>query len=397
MIPGLDGLRAIAFLMVLGIHTGNSDFGWAGVQLFFVLSGFLLTGILLRMKETLPSRQYFYKFYGRRFLRIFPLYFFYLFLLTILIRQQDSISWTLLRNEVHNNVQPQLSYAYFYVYDFIHASALFKNTRFLAHLWSLSIEEQFYVFWPLILFFTPKEKLKKLFLLIIAAGPLLRFVVYFIYNHHLFPFLLDDPYLAVYVLPFSHIDAFAFGAYISCFQLPHPRKQLAILASLIPLLGYSMQYFAKGTIELNSFGYEFTMFTAYKFIWGYSLLNYFFALLIHAVADTKLFTKVLDHFILRYLGKISYGLYVYHLPVIWFVLAVQLDYKFPLPFYIGQMRTYFLVLLITVVIASMSFHLFEKPINDLKDRLFPLKAEKPHTSPALEGAADQQGNFRNAV
>jgi peptidoglycan/LPS O-acetylase OafA/YrhL len=374
MIPGLDGLRAIAFLMVLGYHTGEMEFGWAGVQLFFVLSGFLLTGILLQMKDTLPVKQYFYKFYGRRFLRIFPLYFFYLFLLTLAIQKQDAISWTLLRDELLKNVQPQLSYAYFYLYDFVHASVLFKNSRFLVHLWSLSIEEQFYVFWPLILFFTSKAKLKKLFFTIIAVGPLLRLGTYLIYSYHLLPNLPANAPLAVYVLPFSHVDAFAFGAYISTFGLPQPRKQLLILASATPLLGFLTQYFSTGTIQLTSFGYEFPMFTAYKFVWGFSLLNYCFAMIIYSVYQTKLFTSVLDHFILRYLGKISYGLYVYHLPVIWFLLAFQLKHKFLVPFYLGQARTYFLVLLITVIIASVSFYFFEKPINDLKDRFFPLRS-----------------------
>lgn len=376
MIPGLDGLRAIAFLMVLGDHTSKMDFGWAGVQLFFVLSGFLLTGILLRMKDAFSGRQYFFKFYGRRFLRIFPLYFFYLFLLTLAVRHGNWISWGLLRDTLQEKVQPQLFFSYLYLYDFVHASALFKNTRFLAHLWSLSVEEQFYICWPLILFLTPKEKIRRLFLLIIAAGPVLRLAAYIVYSHHLLPALLDNPYLAVYVLPFSHIDAFAMGAYISCFQLPNSRKQLTVLISLIPLAGFVTQYLTAGEIKLDTFGYEFTLQTGYKFIWGYSILNYFFALLIQEVNQGKLFTKILDHFTLRYLGKISYGMYIYHLPVIWFVLALQLEYKDHLPFtfYLGQTRTFFLVLFITIVIAGLSFHSFEKPINNLKDRYFPLKS-----------------------
>ena len=76
MIPGLDGLRGIAFLLVFALHTDYLQVGWVGVQFFFVLSGFLITGILLDMKKSLPPREYFFKFYGRRFLRIFPLYYF---------------------------------------------------------------------------------------------------------------------------------------------------------------------------------------------------------------------------------------------------------------------------------------------------------------------------------
>ena len=84
MIIGLDGLRALAFLSVFAIHTGNLSFGWVGVNLFFVLSGFLITDILLRMKDLLPGRKFFSKFYGRRALRIIPLYFFYLLVLTLI-------------------------------------------------------------------------------------------------------------------------------------------------------------------------------------------------------------------------------------------------------------------------------------------------------------------------
>ena len=84
MIIGLDGLRALAFLSVFAIHTGNLSFGWVGVNLFFVLSGFLITDILLRMKDSLPGRKFFSKFYGRRALRIIPLYFFYLLVLTLI-------------------------------------------------------------------------------------------------------------------------------------------------------------------------------------------------------------------------------------------------------------------------------------------------------------------------
>jgi peptidoglycan/LPS O-acetylase OafA/YrhL len=181
--------------------------------------------------------------------------------------------------------------------------------------------------------------------------------------------------MAVYVLPFSHIDAFAMGAYISRFPFPNPRKQLAILMYAIPSLGFLTQYLSTGTIQLDTAGYEFTMFTAYKFVWGYSVLNYLFALIVHNVDQTKLFTTILDHFTLRYLGKISYGLYVYHSPVVWFLLALQLRYsdQLHLSLYLGQVRTFFVVLILTLIVSSLSFHLFEKPINNLKDKFFAFK------------------------
>ncbi len=150
MIPGFDGLRAIAILAVLAFHVNGYflGFGWMGVQFFFVLSGFLITGILLRMKESLPAKQYFYKFYGRRFLRIFPLFYFYLLILTIAAWRSDLIPLASLRSELQNFVGPQLPYAFSYVYDFYYASSSLQVTDFLTHLWSLSVKSNFTLFGP---------------------------------------------------------------------------------------------------------------------------------------------------------------------------------------------------------------------------------------------------------
>lgn len=375
MIPGLDGLRALAILTVLGSHTKNYDFGWMGVQFFFVLSGFLITGILLRMKESLPVQQYFRSFYGRRFLRIFPLYYFYLFLLGLAAWQTDLIPFKFIQTEIQSNVQPQLPYAFLYIYNFLHATVEYRHTPFLSHLWSLSVEEQFYIIWPLVLFITPKEKIKNLFLTAIVLGPILRLATFLIYNSDIFPALLDSPYLAIYVLPFSHIDAFALGAFVSQFSLPKPRVQLAALAIIIPALGFATQYAEFGEIRLNTLGYEFTLNGSYKFIWGYSLLNYFFALVVHAVHRTGLWTRFLESSIMRYLGKISYGMYVYHYAVIWLIIQAQNKNRefLDLGFNYGTTQTYLIALALTTFAAAISFHFLEKPINELKDRFFPLR------------------------
>lgn len=376
MIPGLDGLRALAILTVLGSHTKNYDFGWMGVQFFFVLSGFLITGILLRMKESLPVQRYFKAFYGRRFLRIFPLYYFYLFLLGLAAWQTDLIPFKFIQREIESNVQPQLPFAFLYVYNFLHATTGYQHTPFLSHLWSLSVEEQFYIIWPLILFFTPKEKIKTVFLTAIALGPILRWATFLVYQSHAFPSLLTSPYLAVYVLPFSHIDAFALGAFVSQFSLPKPRIQLTVLAVAIPVLGFATQYVSYGSIRPDTLGYEFTLSGSYKFIWGYSLLNYFFALIVHAVHRTGMWTRFLELPVMQYLGRISYGMYVYHYAVIWFMIQAQNKNREALDLSInyGTARTYFLALALTTLVASLSFRFLEKPVNDLKDRFFPLKA-----------------------
>ena len=375
MIPGLDGLRAIALLLVLGTHTGNLEFGWIGVQLFFVLSGFLITGILLRMKETQTPKMYFTKFYGRRFLRIFPLYYFYLFLLFGIEFITPYLDLKPLINEFGDKFWVQVWPSIFYVYNFFHASTGYEQSRFFTHLWSLSVEEQFYIIWPLILFFTPKDKLKKLFISAIIFAPIIRGILYIIFVKHPFPFMIDIPEVANYVLPFAHIDAFAFGAYISQFKILRPRLKFIAAIIIVPVIGYLSQYLATGQITLNTLGQEFLLSSSYKSIWGYSLLNYLFAVTIYSVVHppwravpgkTDLFTLFLDSAPLRYLGKISYGLYVYHAAVIWVIL------KFSTLFESGTPGIYLFALAISTIIATLSFYLFEKPISDLKDKFFPL-------------------------
>ena len=369
MIPGLDGLRAIAFLMIFGFHTDYLPFGWMGVQLFFVVSGFLITGILLRMKEKLPAKEYFLKFYGRRFFRIFPLYYFYLLLVVIVAVWFISISY---KTKAMHAVLNQIWYAVLYIYNFYSAHQSFQSSPFLDHLWSLSVEEQFYIFWPLLIFLVNEKSLKKLFVAGIIAGPLFRFAMFLVYQSGYITSLRDPVSLAIYPLPFSHVDAFAFGAYISRFSIPNARKQLAYLSLAVPLLGFAAQFAANGKFEaFLTLGYQDLMSYAYQYIWGYTLLNYWFVVIIYCVVHEKMFVRFLDWPPFQYLGKISYGLYIYHFaivyffPVNWFVSGVRglgISEQFdPLFILIASFVG-------TVAIASLSYYVLEKPFLKLKER-----------------------------
>ena len=377
MIPGLDGLRAIAFLLVFGIHTEYLGFGWTGVQLFFVLSGFLITGILLDMKAELPSKEYFVKFYGRRFLRIFPLYYFYLIVMWAVTSWLYSLPY---RQNYMRLFQKQLPFALAYIYNFFYGSSAFSHQKFVEHFWSLSVEEQFYVLWPLLLFLVPKKHLKKLFLVFIALGPVLRTALFFAFKFHVVPWFRDEAMWGIYAFPISHIDAFAFGAYISRYSLPKAKLQFFVLTFAVPLIGFAAQFAATGTFGMwQDLGYPFSLPRAYQFVWGYSILDYWFAVTIYAVAKEGLFNKFLEMKVPKYLGKISYGMYVYHLAIIWFVARIR-DF---LPISgepMAKLLTALISFPITVLVASLSYHFMEKPILNLKDRFFALKpaqAEKP--------------------
>ncbi|MBE0670349.1 MAG: acyltransferase [Anaerolineales bacterium] len=369
MIPGLDGLRAIAFLMIFGFHTDHFPFGWLGVQMFFVFSGFLITGILLKMKANLPAKEYFLKFYTRRFFRIFPLYYFYLFLVLGLATWWISISY---KTKIANVIVDQIGYAFLYVYNFYATHRDFNSSPFLDHLWSLSVEEQFYIFWPLLIFFVNEKHLKKLFLAGIIAGPVFRFAISLIYQAGIIESFRVSTLPPVYTLPFSHVDAFALGAYITRFPIPNARRQLAILSISAPLIGFITQFAANGEFgEFLTLGYRDSLPDGYQYIWAYTLLNYWFVVLIYCVARERLFVRFLEWQPLRYLGKISYGLYIYHFPIVFY---------FPVTWFMDQIRVFGvserftspLVLIawfiITVAVASLSYYFLEKPFLKLKDR-----------------------------
>jgi peptidoglycan/LPS O-acetylase OafA/YrhL len=379
-IKGLDGLRAVAFLLVFIFHVHWVQVGWVGVQLFFVLSGFLITGILMDMKTRLRGASYFIKFYGRRFLRIFPLYYFYLLVMSL------AVAWM-----AANQFQPkemkffhdQFPYAITYIYNLVAASAQFqRHSNFLTHLWSLAVEEQFYIIWPLLILLVPCTRYKRAFLSVIGLSILFRLWVAS-WNPATMPaFFIPDPIKVIYVMPFSHLDAFALGALLTVTDIPKARGQFIVLLVGLPVVGILTERLALGQWDFSSsFGFFFLLRDAYKSIWGYTALNYLFAVLIFGVARQGWFEHILESRPFVYLGKISYGLYVYHFTVLWFV-TVPFNISNEAPF---SLMNAIAALFLTVGIASLSYYLLEKPLMDLKDRFFAISNER--SQPECEPAA----------
>lgn len=364
-IKGLDGLRAIAFLLVFFYHITWIGFGWIGVQLFYVLSGFLITGLLTDMKSRLSGGAYFIKFYGRRFLRIFPLYYFYLLVMWLVV---DWMAAEHFKPKYMSLFQDQFPYALTYIYNFYAASGLFERyTNFLTHLWSLAVEEQFYILWPLLIFLVPRAKYRTAFLSVIGLSVLFRLWIS-LWDPAAMPgFLTPDPMKVIYFLPFSHLDAFALGALLTVAGISKARAQFIFLLVFLPLLGIVTDVIASGTwLGIANLGLPLLLPYAYKSVWGYTVLNYLFAVLMFGVARVGWFERLLEFRPIAYLGRISYGLYVYHFAIIWFVtVPFGVDSTAPLPFFNAA-----IALLLTVAIASLSYHLLEKPLIDLKDRFF---------------------------
>lgn len=367
-VPGLDTFRFLAFFLVFSAHTGMLTFGYVGVQAFYVLSGFLLTPILLTMRDSLPTTgQYFSRFYGRRALRILPLYFTYLAGAALLFSLVPIRFFPpAVRAEVLN-FPAQLPYALTFTYNFFHASRGFRPNSFVTHFWSLAVEEQFYLVWPVLLVAVPRRHFKALLTVIILTGPIIRGATALIAERHILPFLMGYGELVVYVLPFSHLDAFALGGLAGCCRIPRAKVQLLILAPCALILGYALNYRLYQVFLPNSLGYPPFMNGALRHIWGYSLLNYIFALTLAAISREGLFPAFFNTRGLGYLGRISYGLYVFHVPVI-ILLQPSLE-SFPAAARIG------VALLVTVVISTVSYELYEKRFLMLKDTFFPKSAE----------------------
>lgn len=264
--PRLDGLRALCVFGVMCFHwQGILQFGWIGVQTFFVLSGFLMTGILAQVKEKYDARNFFLVFQWRRALRIFPADFGYVFVLA-------AVFWLTRKPSSLPQVIPFLSTL---TLNIARLFPWFSNDQAYTHLWSLGVEMQFYLLWPLLIYFTSRERLPMLIYFFLATAPLLRFL-----TELQTASVYSDPEAvgnAIYNSPLSHLDAFAAGAAVSL-GIPGFRTRFGqkfILLASITLaagLGLTLVSHLQGSpIPSASLGYPINLPSFYSSVWGYSL------------------------------------------------------------------------------------------------------------------------------
>jgi peptidoglycan/LPS O-acetylase OafA/YrhL len=362
---GLTSFRALAFFAIFFFHTTfmtTNHFGfkggYLGIQAFFVLSGFLLTPILVGMKSNLNKKDFFIHFYGRRILRIFPLYYSYIAIVA-------SLSFWAVYRHGHNTETDrfieQLPWLLTFTYDFFHVSNYFQNSVLATHFWSLAVEEQFYLVWPLAIFFIQTNHLKRFLLLVVIAGPLMRYLLAIIYNADIIPNnqTLD---LVIYVLPFSHFDAFAVGGYFALYGKSRSSYLVWAFILFVLLLGIITSWLSARQVYLGQLGYGPFMKDSYKYVWGYSVLDLMFAYILVHVKNKSFMPALFENPLLVYLGSISYGLYVFHLPMLWLVYAPM--YNFP------EVVRASTTLLITALISMASYELMEKRFINLKDKYF---------------------------
>jgi peptidoglycan/LPS O-acetylase OafA/YrhL len=387
---GLDSFRFFAFLAVFLYHVRLFPAGYLGVQAFFVLSGFLLTPILINMRYQLPARKYFLHFYGRRSLRIFPLYYAYLLAISavaaLALAQAGDHHPPAPRLEALQRFNDQAAYGFTYTYNFFHASREFTHTPLLTHFWSLAVEEQFYLVWPFLLFLVPNARLKGVLLVLIAAGPVVRLAEAALVTGEMHGLFLKRLDLVLYVLPFSHIDAFATGGFLAVYGRAPSRGLLAGYATVLVSTGMVAERLATGSNSM-ALGYGPFMADSWKYLWGYTCFNLLFGWILLMLRGRALAPALAEHPALVYLGRISYGLYVFHFGVIWLMSGMEISGEGLSGFYLWptMWRAIYAtgMLSVTILISMASYRWLEAPCLRLKDRFFPVETR---TVPELRRA-----------
>jgi peptidoglycan/LPS O-acetylase OafA/YrhL len=354
--PQLDTLRALAVFAVMVHHwlPGLGHFepwGDLGVRCFFVLSGFLITGALLRARAAVESgastpawqmRQ----FYIRRSLRIFPIYYLTLLVGALLGMQalRDTFWW-------------HASYA----------SNLYFALRgqwqgYISHLWSLSVEEQFYLLWPAVVLFLPRRSLPLFFLACIGLAVATRAGLTAAFG---------PSHITLKVLLPCCLDALVMGALLAWLSSPQSTWSTNCRRLLRDAVAPATLLFL-GVCALGHSGVA----TRTVAVAGPLIESAFFAVVIGRCAQGVggPAGKFLDLPVLQYFGRISYGLYLYHLFAAYVasMFAHKLGFTVPGPG-LAQFGLFFAM---TVAGAAASHQLIEKPVCRLK-RFFPAEAGKP--------------------
>ncbi len=359
--PQLDGLRGTAILCVLTGHLFESHFrgAWIGVDIFFVLSGFLITNILIAEQESTGAISL-KNFYGRRALRLLPALF-------IGIAMTGLLSF--FGATPFHSVGAFTDAAIPSLFYFSNFSDAQMGT--FIHTWSLSVEEQFYLIWPIVvglvlLTLKPRNRIA-LIVILMAAFAAIRFD-------------LEAQHIRwwnLYSWFYTRADVLMAGALVACATAAWPQSISSAVRKLKPLLLVAIPFVAY--VYYNIFADQ-----RWLYRWGLSAIAVSCALIIVvAQFDTNgLLARILRTKILIWFGKHSYGIYVYHMQIFWM-------FRHVLPF--PQTRMGILIATVAKVATALtlawaSYRWIEKPALGLKDKLFTTKPAAAPLRPAPAAA-----------
>jgi peptidoglycan/LPS O-acetylase OafA/YrhL len=238
------------------------------------------------------------------------------------------------------------------------------------HIWSLGIEQQFYLVWPFLVFFLSQRGFKLTVAAIIALTPLIRLWIfqYLLHTGH------DSLYAgkAVYVLPVTQLDAFAAGAAIPTWALqgiPHAKRWFLGVLTITAAAGVAVlafAYFGHRGVFLSSLGYAMFLPEDYEYVWGYSLINLLSMLGIVCAIQGLAPRHLIENRLIVWIGAISYGFYVYHIPML--LIGEQAMELFSTALRQELRPVFFIVWIMGVIgISYASYAWLERPVLRLKD------------------------------
>lgn len=347
-------------LMSLGFYKNTN--GHIGVILFFVLSGFLITHYLIKeIQESNTINVNF--FYFKRLTRIWPLYYLMIF-----------ISIYILPKIIHNINGVLINYSFEdSILYFLFLPNIAKNLHYhiqgASHLWSIGVEEQFYLIWPLLVSLF-KKKLVSLFVLVFILFSIINPIIDYSYYH--FGLLKNDLVLK------NFLNAFFSSFKINCMALgglfAFIHNSQHSINKINKLFFNRLLQIATTFICINCwiFGITFGTFTD-------EIYSFFFVIIIYNVGTNQNTLLKIENITLKYLGKISFGLYVYHWVVIVIIIEILKNNLKINNEFIFNTILYTSSLCITILISNFSFDYFEKPIINLKHRFKfkEIKVNKP--------------------
>ena len=339
--PEIDGLRSIAVIAVIFFHSKFSTFshGFFGVDIFFVISGYLITKILIENGFNFKD------FYERRVRRIIPNYFFILFFSSIIIFKLNPDIYTLKEFSKSSYFSMGfLSNYYFMANDYFQQII----SRPFLHTWSLSIEEQFYIFYPFFLFFFKKinKNLKiSIFLILITLNIILvnsggNLKLDYPFFEERFLFFSNSIFFNFYS-PLSRLWEFLFGALAYFIIL----KKNTFYSNLILIISYILIFYSL------TFQSEFLFYPNI-----FSLLPVCSTFLIIILENNKTVTfKIISSKILTYIGLRSFSLYLWHLPIYEIYNYLGLDTL--------SYKIYISYILTILILSELTFRFVEKPFR----------------------------------
>jgi peptidoglycan/LPS O-acetylase OafA/YrhL len=361
----VDALRGLAMTGVVAQHCQLLPFGWTGVWLFFVISGFAITSSLLASDRAPHSKMLLVRnFYFRRSLRIWPLYFAFVIANMIAAAMVG-----------RTDVLASAPWLATFTYNFrmmLHP----ESWSTIGHLWTISVEEQFYLIFPFLFAFLSRRRLVMALGICILFSPVLRALLTFGFDSY----SRDDLWKAfsLYAFAPAHFDAFAAGALLALFR-PFLASRLHFARAVLAVaLGAAVAYaciYVCLNVSAAGFGkdafrnvYSGILWGQGRQIWLYSVVTGLaFALVALILAGEPWLLAVCRLPLLRPIGRISYGAYILHLPVLSLYQFLWPSHStvFSLTHSLAKFAFAYPV---TLLIAFLSFRFFEMPILKLRSR-----------------------------